>query len=397
MLWVVLCAAILMIGMTALSARLGVLLDHSLCEELSRRAGRFWGAAVGVCIFLVCGSFQFGNNLGVLFAIDPFLDGTRFAESQSLRVIILVALNAVSMAALFGLPGLYLPVERLMKVLVGLMLAGFAVNVVLSRPSVLEVLAGLIPKLPERATETLLPVLQSPDGGAGAIVDHLWPLQALIGTTFSVAGAFYQSYLVRQKGWTRDQLGEGMRDSVIGISTLGIMSLLIMITSAAVLHKNPSVTELGSAADVARQLQPLFGVGATALFCAGVFAGAFSSFLVNAMIGGAILSDGLGKGGSMDQLWPKVLTAVVLAVGMIMAIGVRSSGLNTGNVIIFAQAITVLVNPLLAGSLIWLATGIGSSKEPPIPAWIRILSYTGFVLVLILSLRTGYRLYLQMS
>ena len=284
-----------------------------------------------------------------------------------------------------------------MKVLVGLMLAGFAVNVVLSRPSVLEVLAGLIPKLPERATETLLPVLQSPDGGAGAIVDHLWPLQALIGTTFSVAGAFYQSYLVRQKGWTRDQLGEGMRDSVIGISTLGIMSLLIMITSAAVLHKNPSVTELGSAADVARQLQPLFGVGATALFCAGVFAGAFSSFLVNAMIGGAILSDGLGKGGSMDQLWPKVLTAVVLAVGMIMAIGVRSSGLNTGNVIIFAQAITVLVNPLLAGSLIWLATGIGSSKEPPIPAWIRILSYTGFVLVLILSLRTGYRLYLQMS
>ncbi|MDA1277664.1 MAG: divalent metal cation transporter, partial [Verrucomicrobia bacterium] len=99
MLWVVLCAAILMIGMTALSARLGVLLDHSLCEELSRRAGRFWGAAVGVCIFLVCGSFQFGNNLGVLFAIDPFLDGTRFAESQSLRVIILVALNAVSMAA----------------------------------------------------------------------------------------------------------------------------------------------------------------------------------------------------------------------------------------------------------------------------------------------------------
>ena len=41
------------------------------------------------------------------------------------------------------------------------------------------------------------------------------PVQALIGTTFSVAGAFYQAYLVRQKGWTNTDLGRGTVDRLV--------------------------------------------------------------------------------------------------------------------------------------------------------------------------------------
>jgi manganese transport protein len=397
MLWVVLGATALMIGLTALSARLGVLLEHGLCEELSRQAGRFWGVTAGVCMILVCGSFQFGNNLGVLYAIEPFLDGTRLEGSATFPVATLIILNGVTILALHGLPKLYQPVERLMKLLVGLMLAGFAVNMVLAKPSILAVLAGFIPSLPAQASETLLPRAVTSASGATAITDHLWPVQALIGTTFSVAGAFYQAYLVRQKGWTREHVKEGLRDTVLGIGALGLMSLLIMITSAAVLHDNPNVASLGSAADVARQLQPLFGMAATALFCAGIFAGAFSSFLVNAMVGGAMLSDSLGKGGTMDQPWPKAFTTVVLLAGMLMAIGVKASGLNTGSVIIFAQAITVLVNPLLAGSMLWLASRPALVASGLIPGWILRISQAGFGLVLLLSLRTGYRIFLQLT
>ena len=155
--------------------------------------------------------------------------------------------------------------------------------------------------------------------------------------------------------------------------------------------------ELKSAADVARQLEPLFGGLATGLFCLGIFAGAFSSSLVNAMIGGTILSDGLGRGGSMDGIWPRALTVVVLAVGFLVAIGIRTADLNTGKLIIFAQAITVLVNPLLAGVMLWLATRKDVAGQRMIPAWMVTLAVAGSALVLVLSVRTGYRLYLQIT
>ena len=44
--------------------------------------------------------------------------------------------------------------------------------------------------------------------------------RALVGTTFSVAGAFYQAYLVREKGWTIEDSKRGLIDSVEGIVSL---------------------------------------------------------------------------------------------------------------------------------------------------------------------------------
>ncbi len=394
MVWILATAVLLMIGMTALSARLGVSLDGTLCEELARRAGRPLAVLTGVSLFLVAACFQFGNNLGVLYAMEPFLESTRLADSAAFPVTVLVLLNGGVVIALFGLRRLYVPVERLMKLLVGLMFLGFAANLLLARPSILATLTGLVPSLPEEA-DTLLPHV-APEGEAG-IVDPLWAVQALIGTTFSVGGAFYQSYLVRQKGWTSSDLKTGLTDTIVGITILGVMSMMIMVTAASVLHANPQVKELKSAADVARQLEPLFGGLATGLFCLGIFAGAFSSFLVNAMIGGTILSDGLGRGGSMDGIWPRALTVVVLAVGFLVAIGIRTADLNTGKLIIFAQAITVLVNPLLAGVMLWLATRKDVAGQRTIPAWMMTLAVAGSALVLVLSVRTGYRLYLQIT
>jgi Mn2+/Fe2+ NRAMP family transporter len=229
------------------------------------------------------------------------------------------------------------------------------------------------------------------------LLDNLWAVQGLIATTFSVAAAFYQSYLVRQKGWTSEHLRQGLVDSVVGISMLGLMSLMIMVTAAAVLHENQDVRSLQSAADVARQLQPLFGTFATGLFCMGIFAGAFSSFLVNAMIGGTVLSDGLGKGGQMDDWWPRMCTVLALLMGMVIAIAVKTVKFNTGNLIIFAQALTVLGNPLLAGVMLWLATRKDLTGDRKIPLWMKILAGIGFLLVLVLSLRTAVRLYLQLT
>jgi len=377
LLWVVVLAGVLMVAMTALAARIGVTLDGTPCDEIARRAGRPFAVFVGVVLFLVVTCFQFSNNIAIVAALEPYA-----GDGKAWRVIVLAVLNGAILAVLFGFRRLYRPIETTMKLLVGIMLLGFLGNVVMARPSVGAILGGLLPRLPESLVGSFFPTRVD-----GEIVDPLQSVQGLIATTFSVAGAFYTAYLVRQKGWSRADLQRGLVDSVVGISVLAFLTLTIMVTAAAVLHGRIAPADLGSAAQVAAQLEPLFGEWAGLLFSLGLLAGGLSSFLVNVMIGGTVLSDGLGLGGDMDHRWPKLLTATALLIGF----GVALTALDARpvNLIVFAQALTVLGNPVLAGVLLWLSTRM------PTPRWIQVCAVLGFLLVLVLAARTGARLYLS--
>lgn len=391
MVWVLLLAAALMVSMVALGARLGVTSEGTLCDELARRLGRPWAVLAGGCVFAIVACFQFSNNLGVLAAIEPFVE-TSDQGAFGWPSIVLVGLNGVSIAALYGLRHLYRPIEKLMMLLVGLMLVAFAANLFFARPSLFDVLAGCIPRLPAGTAEGLIPFEQD-----GQVVDPLLPLTGLLATTFSVAAAFYQSSLVREKGWTVDHLRQGLIDSVAGISVLAGISLMIMVTSAAVLYGTVAPASLSSAAEVAKQLEPLFGPSAKVLFCLGIFAGAFSSFLVNALIGGVLLADGLGLGGRMDQPSSRFFTSLALLIGMGVALGVKTSDMSTVNLIIVAQAITVLGVPLLAFSMLYLATTPDRTGPRRIPRWMIVMASLSCLVVVVVAARTAWRIVLQLT
>jgi Mn2+/Fe2+ NRAMP family transporter len=91
-----------------------------------------------------------------------------------------------------------------------------------------------------------------------------------------------------------------------------------------------------------------------------------------------------------------VLLGALLA-GMAVAIAVKAFRFNVGNLIIFAQALTVLGNPLLAAAMLWLATRKDMTGERHVPAWIKIVASLGLAVVLLLSLRTAVRLVLQVT
>jgi Mn2+/Fe2+ NRAMP family transporter len=397
MVWIPVMASVLMLGTTAASAWLGVTLKGTLCEELARRTGRPIAILAGVALFVAAASFQFGNNLGVIAAIEPFYD-TGFA----LPIAAIVGLNALVIAALFGLGRLYVPLEVLMKVLMGLMLIGFAGNLVLSQPDVAKIVDGLVPRLPPEALASVLPHWQPETIVNGKpvkahVIDPLGLITAMLATTYSLGGAFYQSYLVRKKGWTSRDLRRGFVDTAIGIGTLSLITLMIMITAASVLHGQEGL-ELNSAADVARQLKPAFGAqAARILFCVGIFAAAFSSFLVNAMIGGTVLSDGLGLGGDIDTRWPKLCTLLVLMTGMTVAVGMKVLDVDKPvNLIVFAQGVTVVGVPVLAAAMLYLAIASRKESPRPVPMWMRCVLAVGLVLVLFLSVRTAVALVLPL-
>jgi Mn2+/Fe2+ NRAMP family transporter len=195
-------------------------------------------------------------------------------------------------------------------------------------------------------------------------------------TSFSLAAALYQSYLAQDKGWKKEDLKSGLRDTYIGILLLALISLTVLITSAAALH--PRGILVNSAADMALQLEALFGGSAKIFFSVGLCAASFSSMMVNSVIGGGLLADGFGLGRSMNNRITKIFIIAVLLMGMLVAVFFR------GNVIyamIMAQASSMLAVPLIALGLFLVLNNkkvMGRQRNNPIQ---NIIAVTGFIVI----------------
>lgn len=365
---VIIGAAILMIGMVALAARIGVVYEDSACDELSRRLGRPVAVLVGGILFVLVALFQSSNNIALVAGLSPLVEMGTGGEpmGNTAKLVLLVVFNGFVIACLYLMRDLYKSVEKLMKLLIGFMVIAFLVNFVV---------AYLTPRDFEPVT---------PESKGDLIA-----LLGMIGTTFSVGGAFYQSYLVKEKGWGIPEAKRGVIDSVLSISVLGMVTLVILLTSTRVFYGDPNAVELKSVDQVARQLEPLFGAWATVIFSLGIFAGAFSSFLVNSMIGGTVMADSLGKGSRLTDSWPIHMTAAALLVGMIVAISSLLKEGSTVALITFAQALTVLGIPILAAALIYLGTRKELVGDRRVPIWILLIAFLGFLVSIRLAIRTA--------
>jgi Mn2+/Fe2+ NRAMP family transporter len=218
-------------------------------------------------------------------------------------------------------------------------------------------------------------------------------IASLLGTTFSVAGAFYQGNLVRERGWKLKDYDSGISDSIAGVCILTGISGIIMITSASVLRNAPA-SDIGV---LAKQLQPLLGSTAHVIFCIGLVAVAMNPFVINAMIGGSILADGLGKPAKLSDPWSRRFTVIVLLVGMIVAMIVLHTPVKKVNAIIFGQALTVIGNPLMAVTILWLANRKDIMGERRNTLILNILGGLGLVVVVLMAVRVLMRLVLTLS
>ncbi|KPK35745.1 MAG: hypothetical protein AMJ65_17185 [Phycisphaerae bacterium SG8_4] len=229
--------------------------------------------------------------------------------------------------------------------MVGVVLVIFVINLILAAPSLTGILKGLIPGIPEGISFEL------PHKVEGKIEDPLLLVASLLGTTFSVAAAFYQGNLVRERGWTIKDYSRGIGDSVAGVAVITTVSAVIMITTATVIP-GKQAENIGV---LAQALQPLLGSTAYVIFCVGLFAVAMNPFLINAIIGGSILADGLGKPARLSDRLSRVFTVAVLLVGMVVAMLALRTGQKPVSLIIFGSALTVIGNPLMAATILWLA------------------------------------------
>lgn len=380
LIWLLLLTGLLMGTFTTMGARIGVVGGATPCTLVAARLGRPAAAVIGITLSLTCTAFQFSNNLALGAAAGAFLP-------KAAVPWVLVVVNGLIIGFLFFSKEIYRTVERLMKVMVGVILLCFLINLVLARPDLLQVVQGFIPSIPDAVS------LGVPQKVGGSIEDPMILIASLLGTTFSVAGAFFQGNLVRERNWTIDDYRSGVGDAIAGVSVLTLVSMIIMVTAGTVILGKPA-DDIGT---LALSLEPLLGTAAYTMFVIGLLAVAMNPFLINAMIGGSILADGIGKPARLNERWPRIFTIAVMLIGMVVAMLALRTGQKPVNLIIFGQALTVLGNPLMAATMLWLANrkDVMGERRNRLP--INILGGIGFLLVLLMALRVLWRIVLQLS
>jgi manganese transport protein len=316
LLWVVVLSTALMIAFTQMGARIGIATNQSLLKTIRNKWGKWISVFLGIGFFLITTSFQAGNSIGA---------GVAFAESFNTSAtpwIVLVTLSGVS---LLFFKSFYKILEKVMLVMVGLMLISFLFTLILSRPEFIFVAKGLLPSIP--------------DGSLILVV-------ALTASSFSIGGAFYQSYLVQAKGWKKPDKAKVTRESFSGIMLLGLISGMILISAGAILR--PLGVEVTAASDMGKALEPVYGQFATSVFMVGLFGASFSSLIGNATIGGSLFADALSMGSDLNNKKVKMMIMLVMVIGASIAILFGQSPLE---LIVFAQGLTIFVVPFVGIAL----------------------------------------------
>jgi manganese transport protein len=359
LIWVVAVAIFFLVIFTNMAARIGMATNQSLLTSIRNKWGNAVAIVVGLGVFFVTTSFQAGNSIGV---------GISIAEANSTSPVIwIVVFNMIGMSLLF-FRKFYKVLEKLMIFLVALMLFAFFTTLFFVQPDVKQTAAGFIP--------SVVP------GSLGLVI-------AFFASTFSIVGAFYQSYLVQE----RRKLNPGIstqHNSVTGIIILGLMSVIVMICAAAVLNRQG--LKVSSASDMAKALEPLFGKYASTLFLIGLFGASFSSLVGNATIGGTLLGDAFGFGSQLTSKMVRVFIALVMIFGAIIAILFGKLPLE---LIVFAQSVTIFLVPFIGIAMFAISNDAKIMGEYKNSTAIKIFGALGLLILILLAVSNVNELFLK--
>ena len=360
LLWVIVVAVVLMITFTGMGARIGLASTDSLIELFRKKWGNLAAWVAGLGIFFVTASFQAGNTVGAGLALSESLG------SSNAVWIVLISLLAIS---LLFFKSFYLILEKVMIVMVAIMVLSFLFTLVLAPPSLADVYSGLSPTIP---TGSFILVI------------------ALVASSFSIAGAFYQSYLVQEKGWKKSQKEDALRESFTGIVILGLISSLILLSAATILY--PQGITVASAADMGMALEPVYGRFSFMVFMIGLFGASFSSLLGNATIGGTLLADALSLGRDLNSIPVKLLITLIVLIGAAVALIFGRLPLE---LIVFAQGITIFAVPFIGLGIFLIGSDEKIMGSLTNKVWSLVFGLVGLLVLLTLAISNAYVLFYQ--
>jgi Mn2+/Fe2+ NRAMP family transporter len=170
---------------------------------------------------------------------------------------------------------------------------------------------------------------------------------ALIGTTVVPYNLFLHATAARTRWSGPADLPALRSDAVLSIGLGGIVSMLIVSTAAASLFARGLTAS--SAAEMAVQLEPLFGRTSRYLLGAGLLAAGLSSSITAPLATAYAVTEVLGPSRARARWVFRAVSLSVLAIGAVFAL----SGIRAITIILTAQFANGLLLPIIAAYLLW--------------------------------------------
>jgi len=324
LIWALGFATIATIALQEMAGRLGVVTRRGVGEALrAALMDSVWQWPVVALVLLAIyggnAAYEAGNLSGAALGADALL-GTALPFE-------VIVLGIAVAAAIALLRGSYRQLERLLIGLVLLMAVAFVGTFVVSGAAWLALLDGLlVPRTPPGSLVTVL---------------------ALIGTTVVPYNLFLHAAAAKARWSGPSDLPAVRYDSAVSIGLGGLVSMLIVSTAAAGLFaRGLSAT---NAADMAVQLEPLFGPLAKYLLGTGLLAAGLSSAMTAPLATAFAVTEIIDVPANIRPAVFRGVALSVLAIGVLFA----TSGLQPIRIIVIAQFANGLLLPIVAGFLLY--------------------------------------------
>ena len=189
--------------------------------------------------------------------------------------------------------------ENILMIFVFLMGFSFIVTMFMVIPDPLDVIKGMIPRIPHESNAALL-------------------IAGMVGTTMGGVLYLVRSILVQEKKWGVDDLKLERRDALISAFMMFLLSAAIMASAAGTMY--PRGLEVDNAIDMVRLLEPLAGRFAISIFVAGIISAGLSSLFPHILLAPWLLSDLFDKPRDMKKPFNRGIAFFTVSLGLVIPI-----------------------------------------------------------------------------
>lgn len=231
--------------------------------------------------------------------------------------------------------------ENILMIFVGLMGISFVMTMFLVITDPMEVIRGLVPRLPPESNAALL-------------------IAGMVGTTMGGVLYLVRSILVKEKGWSVEDLREEKRDALISSSLMFLLSAAIMAAAAGTMH--PRGLEVDNAIDMVKLLEPLAGRFAISIFVAGIVSAGLSSMFPHLLLAPWFIADYSNKPRDMKQPAFRMIALFTTTLGLVVPI----FGMRPVLIMIVSQVLAAVATPVIVLAMLILQNkkGVMGDHKP---------------------------------
>ncbi|MDP2890943.1 MAG: Nramp family divalent metal transporter [Bacteroidota bacterium] len=278
--------------------------------------------AIYILIALVVGELLalmgiFGIVSDLIREASLILWGGEGFSTLNITIVLVVALYALLWF------GRYKSFEKVLVFLVILMGISFITVFIMVKPSISELLGGLVPSIPKTPGSLQL-------------------IAAMAGTTCSAAVFIMRSTVVAEKGWNINHLKEEKRDAAVSASMMFFLSLVIMAVSAGTLHVMG--LKLNTTIEMISLFEPIGGKVAAFILILGIVGAGISTVFPIVLIAPWLISDYTGKERNIKSPMYRILGLI----GILFGFGMQFISTTPPLLMIFSQAFQALILPAVA-------------------------------------------------